>query len=78
MYAMFQTASVFNGDISKWDVSSVTNMNSMFYEASEFKQNLCGDAWVQSKASKVLIFFGSSGQSVCTVVSKNTELVRAV
>jgi surface protein len=27
-------ASVFNGDISKWDVSNVTNMNNMFEQSS--------------------------------------------
>jgi surface protein len=29
---MFYGATAFNGDISEWDVSSVTNMNFMFFE----------------------------------------------
>ena len=30
----------FNGDISKWDVSRVTNMDNMFYQASLFNADL--------------------------------------
>ncbi len=30
----------FNGDISKWNVSAVTDMRYMFYDATAFKQNL--------------------------------------
>ena len=30
----------FNGDISHWDTSSVTDMNNMFYNASAFNQNI--------------------------------------
>merc|ERR1719162_2413191 len=36
MNGMFYEASEFNGDVSDWDVSSVTDMNSMFDEATEF------------------------------------------
>ena len=66
---MFQSATTFNGDISKWDVSSVINMNKMFFRAASFKQKLCGAEWVRSKASKKDMFTGSSGsisQTVCT------------
>ena len=30
----------FNGDISEWDVSNVTNMNSMFYGCKSFNQDI--------------------------------------
>ncbi len=30
----------FNGDISKWDVSNVTNMHGMFYLCEKFNQNI--------------------------------------
>ena len=69
---MFSYAAAFNRDISKWDVSSVTNMDRMFRDAASFKQNLCGATWVRSKASKVDMFAGSSGsisRTVCTSVS---------
>ena len=57
------------GDMSKWDVSSVTNMGGMFLGATSSKQTLCGAAWVRSKASKTLMFvvsFGSISRTVCT------------
>ena len=37
------TTSTFNGDVSTWDVSSVTDMNSMFQYAKAFNQPLA--AW---------------------------------
>ena len=40
MYDTFYGASSFNGDLSKWDVSSVTDMGYMFDEASEFNGDL--------------------------------------
>ena len=57
---MFIGATSFNVDLSKWDVSSVTKMDFMFEHAKSFKQTLCGAAWVNSKASKKLMFGGSS------------------
>jgi surface protein len=38
MERMFYYAENFNADISKWDVSSVTNMRHMFFGASNFNQ----------------------------------------
>ena len=52
-------------DISNWDVSKVTTMDSMFKFASSFAQILCGVHWVNIKASNAVIqtsmFFGSKG-----------------
>ena len=67
MACMFSGASAFNQDLSKWDVSAVTEMTRMFFRASAFKRELCGDAWVQSKADKNNMFIGSSGSISSTV-----------
>ena len=40
MYRMFNNASNFNGDISQWNVSSVTDMGSMFDNASIFNGDI--------------------------------------
>ena len=40
---MFNGATSFNGDLSAWDVSAVTNMISMFYNANAFNGDL--SAW---------------------------------
>jgi surface protein len=40
MFQMFYGASVFDGNISNWNTSSVTNMQSMFQGASAFNQNI--------------------------------------
>ena len=61
MRGMFMQATSFNQDVSKWDVSRVTEMDEMFYEAESFKQTLCGETWVNSKASKNEMFSGSPG-----------------
>ena len=37
---MFASATKFNGDISKWDVSKVRNMEYMFWGAKNFNQNI--------------------------------------
>merc|ERR1719174_3559147 len=68
MQGMFYSASSFNGDLSKWDVSGVTNMNAMFKGASSFSQTLCG-AWRTSTADKDSMFDGSSGRLCTSIIS---------
>merc|ERR1719247_3131356 len=74
MFGMFMEAKLFNRDISKWDVSRVTSMDDMFYNAASFKQKLCGDAWIRSKASKRGMFTGSPGSISRTVCSTKTTI----
>lgn len=40
MYAMYEHADAFNGDIDVWDVSSATDTSSMFYEANAFNADI--------------------------------------
>ena len=61
MNQMFQQASSFGYDLSAWDVGRVTFMNYMFKQASAFNHVLCGDAWLNSGASKIQMFTSSSG-----------------
>ena len=58
---MFLGAKKFNGDLAKWDVSSVKDMSDMFGGATFFKRKLCGATWVHSKATKTRMFAGTSG-----------------
>ena len=62
MMFMFSGAKIFDMDLSKWNVSRVTSMMFMFWRASTFKQSLCGKAWVDSKATKTQMFYGSLGE----------------
>ena len=66
---MFAATRFFNSDISKWDVSSVAKMDSMFMLAESFKHILCGAAWVRLTASTTGIFEGSHG-AISSVVCK--------
>ena len=59
MSRMFARAKFFDSDISKWDVSRVMDMSSMFMDTKSFNVQLCGDAWVNSKATKKQMFSGA-------------------
>jgi len=56
---MFSEAYSFNRDLSNWNVSSVTDMHSMFFKAAKFNQNLC-DWDFTSVEFKVEIFVRTS------------------
>ncbi len=47
--------STFNGDISKWNTSSVTNMSNMFRGATKFNQSL--NTWTVSKVTNMSNMF---------------------
>ena len=55
----FAYAHAFNGDVSSWDVSSVTNMESMFRDASSFNQNI-GDWDVSNVTNMDYMFYGAT------------------
>ncbi len=42
LFLSFFEATSFNGDVSKWDVSNITNMGSTFRDAHAFNQDLSG------------------------------------
>ena len=57
MNETFGEASAFNSDIGNWDVSEVTNMNSLFY-GTTYNQNLSN--WCVSNISNTPSQFGGS------------------
>ena len=58
MAAMFYVASAFNQDLSKWDVSAVTDMASMFAGASRFNWDL--SKWDVSAVTDMWGMFGGA------------------
>ena len=55
MNSMFYHAATFNQDISKWNVSNVTNMSNMFMGAKEFNQNI--NNWMVIKSPNMTDMF---------------------
>jgi len=77
--SMFESAEAFDRDLSRWDVSGVMKMDSMFSKARSFKQQLCGEAWVRSIATRDHIFSDSPGsisREVCHGASPQRWLAR--
>ena len=61
MKYMFGGAKSFNGDLSAWNISSVTEMDWMFDGATSFNQNLCAWKDMFPYASRVDDIFTDSG-----------------
>ena len=70
---MLGVASKFNGNISGWDVSKVTNMSLMFYYASAFNQDISG--WNVSKVTNMSGMLNSTYQFNQDISSWNVSNV---
>ena len=75
-FMIFGTA--FNDNISHWDVSNVTDMDAMFYQASDFNQDI--GSWDVSNVTSMYSMFRASafnqnlsGWCVSDFASKPTE-----
>ena len=55
---MFSGASTFSQDLSKWDVSAVTNMQAMFAYVSKFNQDL--SKWVVAAVIDMAYMFSGA------------------
>ena len=60
MDGMFLGATSFNGDLSRWEVGQVEDMDYMAAHAISFDRQLNG-AWATSTASKYRMFFNGPG-----------------
>ena len=74
MSEMFGYAKSFNGDISKWDVSSVENMHNMFWGAASFNGDL--SKWDVSQVKDMeQMFYRATAftQKLCTAPWVNSK-----
>merc|ERR1712193_274871 len=72
---MFFGAEAFNQDLSKWDVSKVTDMASMFFGADDFNQDL--SKWDVSKVTNMRgMFYDAKAFNKCLLpwVSRSPAL----
>lgn len=57
-YRMFYDATLFNQDISMWDISQLINIESMFNQASSFNQDI--SSWVPKNVTEALFAFSKA------------------
>ena len=59
LHSMFQSCTLFNGDIGSWDLTNVNSLNAMFWSASTFNQDLSN--WDVSNVTDMqLLFFDAN------------------
>merc|ERR1719378_494642 len=76
---MFYSALSFNGDVSSWDVSQVTNMESMFSSASSFNGDV--SSWDVSQVTNMKSMFASASsfsQKMCWVLNPDVSMSNVV
>jgi surface protein len=75
--SMFQNAAAFNQDISGWDTSQITYMNSMFFGAAEFNQplNTNGNYWNTASVTNMYGMFKNASSFNRPLNSWNTAAV---
>ena len=76
MYGLFEYTN-FNGDISKWNVSNVTNMNSMFFECKSFNGDI--SKWNVSNVENMSYMFSgckSFNQDISTWDVSNVKTMK--
>ena len=62
MSSMFGSQTIFNRDISAWDVSSVTNMRGMFNAAASFNGDI--SSWDVSSVTDMSGMFGGLNPTI--------------
>ena len=68
---MFHGAHRFNGDLSVWDVSKVTDMSAMFHEAHRFNGDI--SAWNVSKVTNMGDMFFTKPSSSTAISPPGTS-----
>ena len=58
--------------MSKWDVSTIIDMEYMFHDVSAFKYDLCGVVWMNSKVVKT----GSMVSTTCATIRDGVVVER--
>ena len=75
---MFES-SRFNGDISKWNVSNVLDMSGMFYDNSDFEQDI--SAWAfhpKCNIENAFLHFHSSPIGMACAIQRGTPVPEAL